>query len=128
MWLHLACHWLLPKVLHPDETRALIAAADCSKPLGLRDAAMVEVLYGAGLRVSELVGLPLSGVDLREGWLRVIGKGQKERVVPLGEAARSSSGAIFRASASATSWGSAGSGLRSLLDAPWACDVAAELF
>ena len=44
---------LLPKVLHPDETRALIAAADCSKPLGLRDAAMVEVLYGAGLRVSE---------------------------------------------------------------------------
>ena len=81
---------LLPKVLRPDETRALIAAADCSKPLGLRDASMIEVLYGAGLRVSELVGLPLSGVDLRDGWLRVIGKGQKERVIPLGEAARSS--------------------------------------
>ena len=81
---------LLPKVLRPDETQALIAAADCSTPLGLRDASMIEVLYGAGLRVSELVGLPLSGVDLRDGWLRVIGKGQKERVIPLGEAARSS--------------------------------------
>ena len=83
---------LLPKVLHPDETRALIAAVDCSKPLGQRDATMLEVLYGAGLRVSELVGLPLSGVDRRGGWLRVVGKGQRERVVPLGEAALTSLG------------------------------------
>ena len=77
----------LPRVLHPDETRALIEAADPDTPLGLRDQAMLEVLYGAGLRVSELVELSLSEVDLRAGFLRVVGKGQKERVVPLGEAA-----------------------------------------
>jgi len=77
----------LPKVLHPDETRALIEAAEPDSLLGLRDRAMLEVLYGAGLRVTELVGLSLSAVDLRGGCLRVLGKGQKERVVPLGEAA-----------------------------------------
>ena len=77
----------LPRVLHPDETQALIEAADPSTPLGLRDRAMLEVLYGAGLRVSELVELPLSAVDLRAGFLRVLGKGQKERVVPLGDEA-----------------------------------------
>ena len=63
------------------------AAVDTGTPLGLRDRAMLEVLYGAGLRVSELVGLPLSGLDLRGGLLRVTGKGDKERVVPLGESA-----------------------------------------
>jgi integrase/recombinase XerD len=53
----------------------------------LRDVAMLEVLYGAGLRVSELVGLPLAGVDLRGLLVRVVGKGRKERVVPMGEVA-----------------------------------------
>ncbi len=77
----------LPKVLHPDETRALIEAAEPDSLLGLRDRAMMEVLYGAGLRVTELVGLTLSAVDLRGGCLRVMGKGRKERIVPLGEAA-----------------------------------------
>ena len=77
----------LPRVLRPDETEALVAAALPDGPLGLRDRAMLEMLYGAGLRVSELVSLPLSGVDRRAGWLRVRGKGRKERLVPLGEPA-----------------------------------------
>lgn len=77
----------LPKTLRPDETEALLAAVDTSTPLGQRDRAMLEVLYGAGLRVSELVGLPLAGVDLRGGLVQVVGKGNKERVVPLGGAA-----------------------------------------
>ena len=78
----------LPRVLRPEETEALIEAADPSTPLGLRDRAMLEVLYGAGLRVSELVGLPLGGLDLRAGLVRVMGKGRRERIVPLGEPAR----------------------------------------
>jgi integrase/recombinase XerD len=77
----------LPRTLRPDETVALLDATDVDTPLGLRDRAMLEVLYGAGLRVSELVALPLSGLDLRAGLLRVTGKGEKERVVPLGETA-----------------------------------------
>ncbi len=77
----------LPKVLRPDETEALLAAAGGDAPLDLRDRAMLEVLYGAGLRVSELVALPLAAVDARAGWLRVVGKGRKERIVPLGEPA-----------------------------------------
>ncbi len=78
---------LLPRTLRPDESAALIQATDPSTPLGLRDRAMMEVLYGAGLRVSELVGLPLAGVDRRAGLLRVVGKGDRERMVPLGEPA-----------------------------------------
>jgi integrase/recombinase XerD len=74
----------LPRVLRPDETAALIESVDAETPLALRDRAMLEVLYAAGLRVSELVGLPLSGVDRRAGLLRVTGKGRRERVVPLG--------------------------------------------
>ena len=77
----------LPKILRPDETETLLSAVDTSTPLGLRDRAMLEVLYGAGLRVSELVGLPLSALDARAGLLRVTGKGGKERVVPVGDAA-----------------------------------------
>ena len=65
----------------------LIDAAADGSPLGLRDHAMLEVLYGSGLRVSELIGLTLSGVDRRGGWLRVEGKGRKERLVPMGGAA-----------------------------------------
>jgi integrase/recombinase XerD len=74
----------LPRILRPDETAVLIETVDPSTPLGLRDRAMLEVLYGAGLRVSELVSLPLDGYERRSGLLRVLGKGRKERVVPLG--------------------------------------------
>lgn len=77
----------LPRVLRPDETVALIEAADPSSDLGLRDRSMLEVLYGSGLRVSELVGLPLGAIDRRAGLLRVMGKGRRERIVPLGATA-----------------------------------------
>jgi integrase/recombinase XerD len=77
----------LPRTLRRDETEALLSATDTETSLGLRDRAMVEVLYGAGLRVSELVGLPLSAIDSRTGLLRVTGKGDKDRIVPLGEQA-----------------------------------------
>jgi integrase/recombinase XerD len=77
----------LPRVLRPDETEALIRAAAPDGVLGLRDRAMLEVLYGAGLRVSELVGLPLSAVNRRAGLVRIRGKGGRERLVPLGEPA-----------------------------------------
>jgi integrase/recombinase XerD len=80
----------LPRVLQQEQTAALIEAAHSNDPLGLRDVAMLEMLYGAGLRVSELVGLPLAAVDLRGLLLRVLGKGSKERVVPIGEAAAES--------------------------------------
>jgi integrase/recombinase XerD len=74
----------LPRILRGDEVEALILAVAPDSALGLRDRAMLEVLYGAGLRVSELVRLPLSGLDLRAGLLRVRGKGGRERLVPLG--------------------------------------------
>ena len=77
----------LPRLIRPDETAALVEAVDVTTPLGLRDRAMVELLYGAGLRVSELVGLSISALDARAGLLRVVGKGSKERVVPVGEEA-----------------------------------------
>jgi integrase/recombinase XerD len=79
---------VLPKVLRPDESAALCeAAGEAEGALGLRDRAMLETLYGGGLRVSELVELPCAALDARGGWLRVFGKGSKERVVPLGELA-----------------------------------------
>ena len=74
----------LPHLLRTDEAVALIEAVDVSTPLGLRDRAMLEVLYGGGLRVSELVGLPLVALELRAGLARVLGKGSRERMVPLG--------------------------------------------
>ncbi|MGH0038463.1 MAG: site-specific tyrosine recombinase XerD [Myxococcota bacterium] len=77
----------LPRHLTPEETDALIAAVGGDDPLSLRDRAMLEVLYGAGLRVSELVGLGLSAVDRRGGLVRVTGKGGRDRIVPLGGAA-----------------------------------------
>ncbi len=77
----------LPKSLSENEVEALLAAPDVDKPLGLRDKAMLESLYAAGFRVSELVGLPQAGVSLSEGVARVMGKGRKERLVPLGEEA-----------------------------------------
>ena len=78
----------LPRVLRPDETEALLAAAAQGEgPIATRDCAMLEVLYGAGLRVSELVALPLAALDRRAGLVRVLGKGSRERIVPLGEPA-----------------------------------------
>ncbi len=78
----------LPKALGEREVEALLAAPDIAEPLGLRDRAMLELMYGAGLRVSELVELPATAVNLRQGALRVSGKGGKERLVPLGEEAQ----------------------------------------
>jgi integrase/recombinase XerC len=77
----------LPKYLTVAEVDALAAAPDASTPLGLRDRAIIEVLYGAGLRVSELAGLDVGDADLRQGQVRVMGKGSKERIGLLGGAA-----------------------------------------
>ena len=78
----------LPKALAESEIDALLATPDTSSPLGLRDRAMLELMYAAGLRVSELVNLPATALNLRQGALRVTGKGSKERLVPLGEEAQ----------------------------------------
>ena len=75
----------LPKNLSEVEVEALLAAPDPETTLGLRDRAMLETLYATGLRVSELVGLTLAQVSLDMGVVRVLGKGSKERLVPLGE-------------------------------------------
>ena len=74
----------LPKTLSPGEAERLIQAAAGTQPRSLRDQALVELLYGAGLRVSEAIGLEKAGVDLDDRLVRVIGKGGKERVVPIG--------------------------------------------
>jgi integrase/recombinase XerD len=77
----------LPKSMSEAEVEALLGVPDADTALGLRDRAMLEVLYATGLRVSELVGLRLTAVSLDAGVLRVTGKGNKERLVPLGEEA-----------------------------------------
>jgi integrase/recombinase XerD len=74
----------LPDVLAVHEIEAILTAVDTSTPLGIRDRAMLEMAYGAGLRVSELITLPLTNLFFDEGYLRVMGKGSKERVVPVG--------------------------------------------
>jgi len=79
----------LPDVLTVADVAALIDAPDRSQPEGLRDAAMLELLYGAGLRVSELTRLAMTGINLEAGFVRVFGKGSKERVVPVGRMALS---------------------------------------
>jgi integrase/recombinase XerD len=78
----------LPKALGESQIDALLAAPEVTSPLGLRDRAMLELMYACGLRVSELVNLPATAVNLRQGVLRVTGKGSKERLVPLGEEAQ----------------------------------------
>lgn len=77
----------LPKLLTEDDVDKLLEAPDTSNPLGFRDRAMLELLYASGLRVSELVTLELSQVNLQQGIVRVTGKGGKERLVPMGEEA-----------------------------------------
>jgi integrase/recombinase XerD len=77
----------LPDVLDVVDVEALIAAPNRNKPEGLRDMAMLELLYGAGLRVSELIRLEMNGINLESGFVRVFGKGSKERVVPVGRLA-----------------------------------------
>ncbi len=77
----------LPKSLGEDEVEALLESPDASEPLGLRDRAMLELLYASGLRVSEIVSLPRDSVDLATGILCVRGKGGKERLVPFGKSA-----------------------------------------
>ncbi|RPH64180.1 MAG: site-specific tyrosine recombinase XerD, partial [Burkholderiales bacterium] len=77
-----------PKSLSERQIEALLGAPNLATPLGLRDRAMLETLYATGLRVSELVTLATAQVGLNEGVVRVVGKGDKERMVPLGEEAR----------------------------------------
>jgi len=75
----------LPKALSEQQVDALLRAPDVDTLLGLRDRAMLELMYATGLRVSELVGLELPGLNLNQGVVRVMGKGDKERLVPMGE-------------------------------------------
>jgi len=78
----------LPDVLSVKDVKDLLMSPDTSKPKGKRDAAMLELLYAAGLRVSELVNLKIQDVNLEAGFVRVLGKGAKERIVPMGSFAR----------------------------------------
>jgi integrase/recombinase XerD len=78
----------LPKALSESQVDALLGAPETTTATGLRDRAMLELMYACGLRVSELVGMPATAVNLRQGVLRVSGKGGRERLVPLGEEAR----------------------------------------
>ncbi len=75
----------LPQSMTEEEVEALLDAPDVTDPLGHRDRAMLEVLYATGLRVSELINLRISQVNLNQGVIRVVGKGDKERLIPLGE-------------------------------------------
>ena len=77
----------LPGALTESEVEALLAVPDSATPIGQRDRSMLEVLYATGLRVSELVDLAMHAVNLRQGVVRVMGKGAKERLVPMGEEA-----------------------------------------
>ncbi len=77
----------LPSVLSESQVELLLTAPDMDTPLGMRDAAMIELMYSSGLRVTELVTLPLAAVHLDGGFLRVRGKGSKERLIPMGDEA-----------------------------------------
>ncbi len=77
----------IPEVLNYEEVEAIIAAIDLSKPQGTRNRAMLEVLYACGLRISELLNLKLSNLFLDVGFIKVIGKNDKERIVPIGKEA-----------------------------------------
>jgi len=75
----------IPKSISEKEVEALLAAPDAKTDIGLRDKTMIETLYSCGLRISELINLELLNLNLRQGVIRVIGKGQKERLVPMGD-------------------------------------------
>ena len=75
----------IPKSISETEVEALLAAPDEKTDIGLRDKTMIETLYSCGLRISELINLELLNLNLRQGVIRVIGKGQKERLVPMGD-------------------------------------------
>ena len=77
----------LPRVLSIEEIDALIATPDRSKPQGVRDIAMLELLYASGMRISELIELNIEDIHLTMGFVRVFGKGRKERIIPLGKGA-----------------------------------------
>ncbi len=85
----------LPRPLSVDEVARIVEAPSGQEPPALRDRAILEMLYGAGVRISELVGLDVDDVDLEEGTVRVLGKGSKERIVPLGRLAREAVGAYL---------------------------------
>ena len=85
----------LPRPLPVDDVRRLLEAPDESTPAGLRDRAILELLYGSGLRISELTGMDVDDLDLEQGSLRVLGKGGKEREVPLGSFGRDAVGAYL---------------------------------
>ncbi len=74
----------LPNALSIEEVEQLLDAPDVDSSIGVRDRAMLETMYGAGLRISELVGLSVNSVNLVDGWVRLFGKGSRERIVPLG--------------------------------------------
>jgi integrase/recombinase XerD len=86
----------LPRFLSAGEVEALVAAPDTGTPRGLRDRAMIELLYATGLRVSELVALRPGDVNLEEGLVKTVGKGRKERLVPIGDEASSWVGRYVR--------------------------------
>jgi integrase/recombinase XerD len=86
----------LPDVLSSDEVVSLLNSPDTNKPTGLRDSAMLELLYAAGLRVSELISLKVLDVNLDAGFVRVFGKGSKERVVPIGMYAKAKLGLFLQ--------------------------------
>jgi integrase/recombinase XerC len=87
----------LPVVLKPRQVEALLAAPDAGDPVGLRDRAVLELLYATGIRVGELCGLRLPDVDLEARTVRVVGKGAKERLVPFGEPAHAALSAYLAA-------------------------------
>ena len=86
----------IPKALDEDEVDLLLHAVTGDAPLAQRDRALLELLYGTGIRISEAVGLDLHDIDLDDGTVRVLGKGSKERVVPVGRGARVALGAYLR--------------------------------
>jgi integrase/recombinase XerD len=85
----------VPKALTEEEAETLLAAVVGDDPVALRDRAMLEVLYGTGVRIGELVGLSLADLDLERGFLRAFGKGSKERLVPVGRLAREATAAYL---------------------------------